>query len=69
MTKESFRSLVKAFAVVSVVVGGLGSIACVPYAFTSNLYLLTATGIYFIAGGIMITGGLIATSLMIKSEE
>ena len=69
MTPESFKSLVRAFAIVAVVVGGFGSVLCVPYALTNNLYFITIAGIYFVAGGVMITGGLIALSLMLQPEK
>ena len=69
MTQEAFRSLVKAGAAVSVVIGAAGSVLCLPYALSSNLRFVTTTGIYFIAGGVMITGGLIALSLMIQPEK
>jgi len=66
MTEEAFKKFVRALAIVSVVVGGFGSMLCVPFAVTSNLSLITAAGIYFIAGGVMITGGLITISLMMQ---
>ena len=69
MTKEAFKTLVRAMAVVSVAVGGFGSMLCVPFAVTSDLKLITTAGIYFVAGGIMITGGLITISLLIQPEK
>ena len=69
MTKEAFKILVRAMAVVSVAVGGFGSMLCVPFAVTSDLNLITTAGIYFVAGGIMITGGLITISLLIQPEK
>ena len=64
MTEEAFKKLVRALAIVSVVVGGFGSILCLPYALTTNLNLIITAGIYFVAGGIMIVGGLITLSVM-----
>lgn len=63
MTEEAIKKLVRATAIVSVIIGGLGSAACLPYAFSPRLSFVTTTGIYFIAGGIMIVGGLITLAL------
>lgn len=62
MTKEAMRSFIRGMAVVCILVGGLGSALCVPYALAYNLNLVLTAGIYFVAGGIMIVGGLITLS-------
>lgn len=69
MTDEAIKTFVRALAIVAVAVGGFGSILCVPYALTTNLVLITTAGIYFVAGGIMITGGLVALSLMLNTVK
>ena len=69
MTKEALSKLIRAMGILSVVVGGAGSILCVPFAVTSDLVLIATAGVYFIAGGVMITGGLITVSLMIQPEK
>ncbi len=69
MTEEALKKIVRAFAIVAVVVGGFGSVLCVPYAITSSVVLINMAGIYFIAGGIMITGGLITLSLMFQPQK
>ena len=69
MTPEAVRSLSKALAVVVVVVGGLGSIACLPFAFCTNLGMISAAGIYFIAGAVMITGGLVSFALLTRDAR
>ncbi|MCK5493531.1 MAG: hypothetical protein KAJ14_10515 [Candidatus Omnitrophica bacterium] len=69
MTKEVVTKLVRALAVISITVGGLGSLLCIPYALTTDLSLITTAGIYLIAGGIMIVGGLITMSLMLQLEK
>ena len=66
MTPEAVKQACKALAMVSVLVGGFGSIMCVPYALTTDLYLIATAGIYFVAGGIMITGGLISFAVLNK---
>ena len=68
MTKDAMKYLCKAFAVVSFVVGGVGSILCVPFAITNDLRLIATAGIYFIAGGVMIVGGLLSYVSLIKTE-
>ncbi len=69
MTEEAFKKLVRAMGILSVVVGGFGSILCIPFAVTSDLSLITTAGIYFVAGGVMITGGLITVSMMIQPAK
>jgi hypothetical protein len=66
MTPEAVKQFSKALSVVAVLVGGFGSILCVPFALTNNLYLIATAGIYFVAGGIMITGGLISFAVLNK---
>jgi len=69
MTEEAFKKIINALAIISVVVGGAGCILCLPAAFTSNLNFITTTGIYFIAGGIMIVGGLITLAVMVQTTK
>ncbi len=66
MTPEAIKHLCKALAVCCVAVGGLGSMACVPFALTNNLHLIITAGIYFVAGGVMITGGLLSFIVLNK---
>jgi len=68
MTQEAIRKVVKALALIAFTVGGFGSVLCVPFAITNNLWLIATAGIYFIAGGIMIVGGLVTYALLIKDE-
>ena len=68
MTPEMIKRFCKALAVLTVVVGGFGSILCVPFAITNNLQLITTAGIYFIAGAVMIAGGLLSYVSLIKAE-
>ncbi len=67
MTPEAIKSVCKALALCCVAVGGFGSIACVPFALTNNLDLITTAGIYFVAGGVMITGGLLSFVILDKA--
>ncbi len=68
MTPEMVRRLCKAIAVLAVVIGGYGSILCLPYALSTNLVWITTAGIYFVAGAIMITGGLVSYVVLMKTE-
>lgn len=68
MTPESIKSFCKALAIIAVVVGGFGSMACVPYALSSNLFVISAVGLYFVAGAVMITGGLLSYAVLTKTE-
>ena len=68
MTPEMIKRFCKAIAVLAVVVGGFGSILCLPYALGTDLTWISAAGIYFIAGAVMITGGLLSYAVLIKTE-
>lgn len=67
MTPEFIKRICKALAVCCISVGGLGSMACVPFALTNNLELIATAGVYFIAGGVMITGGLLSFVVLDKA--
>lgn len=67
MTKEAIQALCRAFAIVCVAVGGYGSLLCVPYALCNNLFVISAAGIYFVAGAVMIVGGLLTYTVSIKN--
>ncbi len=64
MTPEAIKKFAKALASVTVAVGGIGSIACLPFAFTTQLELIAVAGIYFCAGAVLIVGGQIAHALL-----
>lgn len=68
MTREAIRNIVKALGLVCLTVGAFGSALVVPYAITNSLVLIATSGIYFIAGSVMITGGLITYALIMKGE-
>ncbi len=69
MTPEAINRVCKALSIVAFFVGGFGSLLCVPYALTTDLYLITTAGLYFVAGGIMIVGGLNAFVLLHTAEH
>lgn len=68
MTQEAIRKVIKALGLVAFTVGGFGSALCIPYAITNDWMLVAISGIYFVAGGIMIVGGLITYAILIKDE-
>ena len=67
MTPEAIRTFCRALAAVCVAVGGFGSVLCLPYALGSNLTFIAVSGIYFIAGAVMIAGGLLSYAVLIKN--
>lgn len=69
MTNEALKTMVRAMAIVCVTVGGVGSILCLPFAVTNDWTLVRIAGTYFVAGGIMITGGLISLSILIQPQH
>lgn len=74
MTEKQFQTLVsqriiKAFALVCVLVGGTGCIACLPFAFSTNLTFIAISAVLFVAGGIMIVGGLNTLAILNQRVE
>ncbi len=68
MTDQVFKGLIRGAALVAFLAGGLGCVLCVPYASSTSLYWIAVAGVYFVAGGIMITGGLITLSLLSRTD-
>ncbi len=68
MTETVFRGLIRGAALVAFLAGGLGCVLCVPYAASTSMYWVAVAGVYFVAGGIMIAGGLITLSLLSQNE-
>lgn len=58
MTPEAIKTMCKAIAVMTFTMGAFGSLLVVPYAIGWNFQLVAISGVYFIAGAVMITGGL-----------
>ncbi len=65
MTPEAIKKFCKALASVTVAIGGIGSLACLPFAFTTHLQLIAVAGVYFCAGAVLIVGGQSAYALLI----
>jgi len=64
MTPEAIRTLCKALGVVMFAVGAFGSFLCLPFAMGFQLHWIVVAGIYFVAGAIMMSGGLITYTLV-----
>lgn len=58
MTPEAIKTMCKAVAVMVLATGTFGSFLVVPYAIGFDFQLVSIAGVYFIAGAVMITGGL-----------
>ncbi|MBF0387758.1 MAG: hypothetical protein HQL20_07885 [Candidatus Omnitrophica bacterium] len=69
MTQAAIKTLCKALAVVMFACGAFGSMLCVPYAIGFDLSWITAAGVYFIAGAIMMSGGLITYTAITLAEK
>ena len=67
MTPEAINRYCRAFALVVVTVGGFGSVLCLPFALTTDIVLIATSGIYFVAGAVMITGGLWSYVYLMKN--
>lgn len=58
MTPEAIKSMCKAIALTVLATGVFGSLLVVPFAIGWDFQLIAISGVYFIAGAVMITGGL-----------
>lgn len=68
MTPEAIKKFCKALAAVTVAVGAYGSVLCLPFALTNNLYWIATSGIYLIAGAVLIVGGQVAYAILAKQN-
>ena len=68
MTPEFIKTVWKAIALVTFVIGAFGSFLCLPYAMTNSLVLIHTAGVYFIAGAVMIVGGMLGYLNLIKTQ-
>ena len=69
MTPEFIKRVCKALAVVCVAVGGFGSLLCLPLAMANQVYWIATAGIYFVAGAVMIVGGLLSYINLTKTAK
>jgi hypothetical protein len=68
MTPEAIKTMCKAIAVMVFTTGAFGSIVIVPYAMGWDLKLIAISGIYFIAGAVMIVGGLFTYAYLVTQK-
>jgi hypothetical protein len=68
MTPEAIKTMCKAIALVVFVTGAFGSVLCLPYAIGWDLRLIAVSGIYFIAGAVMIVGGLFTYAYLVTQK-
>jgi hypothetical protein len=68
MTPEAIKSLCKAAALVAVAAGGYGMLLCVPYIAGHSVFVITAASLPFIAGAILVAGGMVSFTLLIRKE-
>lgn len=66
MTHEAIVSLCKATAIFSFVAGGYGMILCVPYIMSTSIYVIAAASLPFIAGAVLVAGGLTSYTILLK---
>lgn len=69
MTPEGITKLCKALSVVLFTIGAFGCFACLPYALGPSIGWVTATGVYFIAGGVIMSGGLVSYILLNQQKQ
>lgn len=68
MTPEGLNKFCRAIALALFSVGVMGSFSCLPFAFSSSMVWINTAGIYFIAGGIIMSGGLISYILLANQK-
>ncbi len=64
MKKKAIKALIRAFAVIGLIVGGIGCLSLIPFAISNNLVFVGMTGLYFVAGGVLIAGSLVSLSVL-----
>ena len=69
MTPEAIKRLCKGLAVVTVGVGGGGSMLVLPYACSWNFTWIAVAGVYLVAGAVLISGGLLSYAVLIRDEK
>ena len=68
MTPEAIRKLLKAAALVAIFGGGYGMLLCVPYIWSAPVVVTAAASLPFIAGAVLIAGGMVSYTLLIRKE-
>jgi len=68
MTPEGLNKFCRALAAVMFTVGVMGCFACLPYALSSSMLWVHTAGVYFVAGGIIMSGGLISYILLTQQK-
>jgi len=66
MTKEAILRTTRALGLFSVVAGGLGIVACMPYVALDNWIIVGAAGIVCVAAAIIYVGGLLTVAYLIE---
>ena len=66
MTPEFKITLCKAFALFSITAGGFGMLLCVPYIAGTNAIIIAAASLPFLAGAVLVAGGLISLSMLLE---
>lgn len=64
----SVKRLCKVIAIIVGAAGFMGALAGAPFAASANWNVAGVTGIYFIAGAILITGGMITYAILLTKD-
>ena len=67
MTPKTSKEIVRAFALLCVCAGGFGMVVVVPYLVLNNWIIVAAAGLSFIAGAVLVAGGLLSITHLINN--
>ena len=68
MNPETIKRLCKSAALVAVSAGAYGMLLCSPYMMGPNVVVIAAASLPFIAGAILVAGGMVSFTLLIRKE-
>jgi hypothetical protein len=68
MNPEAIKSICKSAALVAVSAGTYGMLLCTPYIMGNDVVVIAAASLPFIAGAILVAGGMVSFTLLIKKE-
>jgi hypothetical protein len=69
MEKLELKSIVTLFAIVIIVAGIAGMLYCLPFLYSARIEDLVGAGFPFLAGSVLVTGGLISLSINLNKKK
>lgn len=69
MEKINISSIVGLFAIIIILAGIAGMLYCLPFLYSYKVEDLIGAGLPFVAGAILISGGLISLAILMKRKD